>query len=157
MKIYNIFNKFYLSYWNPPGERFKLFSLLILAFWCSFCLIYSGSNKGDIDWVWIWIAGDLYILSAILVGFMFWSVLCWGFTLSMLLCLEKRKNVESLQSWQVEYAGAIGIRGLSLDRASILISFGFSSIEGNYLVLSKRGRSWGRIIQIMSRFFGIKI
>ncbi len=134
-----------------PRLRFKFFSLLILSIWTIICL-HSLKDSGI---GWQWIAGVLVISSAVILFFLPWSVLCWGFTLSMLLRLAKSPKPLNQKQWAEAYAGALGTRGLSKNRATILLAFGFARLDKDDLVLTRRGRLSAGCLRLISYFFGI--
>jgi len=135
-----------------PGLRFKIASLLIYTIWCLINLILE--QQGNVIG-WRWLAGGLCISAVLLVSFMFWSVLCWGYTLSMLLCLAENHSVDSQKHWEDLYAGPEGIRKLTTNRIGVLIALRFAFIEKGQLILTKFGELSAVIIQTGSSLFGI--
>lgn len=130
-----------------PGLRFKLVIGLILGLWWEM-------NKFSFNWEWI--AGVFCISAVLLIGFMLWSVLCWGYTISMLLCLQRCDEIDSLQQWEIAYAGPTGVRELTLNRLKVLTGLGFAKVEKN-LSLTKLGHLNARIFKIICKIFGVII
>ena len=128
-----------------PGLRFKLSAALVIITWCVM-------HQFLFDWVCL--AGLLCISAALLIAFMFWSVLCWGYTLSMLLCLEE-KNMQNLQQWERQYAGEQGLQTLSKNRINVLVGLRFASVVENNVILTKLGSVSAIGLRWVSRFFGI--
>ncbi|MBP9774377.1 MAG: hypothetical protein KBD30_00955 [Legionellaceae bacterium] len=87
---------------------------------------------------------------------MVWSVLCWGYTLSMLLCLQTIDRVENIDQWEIQYAGPQGLDALSLNRANVLVWLRFARVTENQVILTKLGLISASILQIVSRFFGVR-
>lgn len=137
-----------------PGLRFKIAALLVFLLWCLVNLILEQQG---IIMGWMWFAGGLIISSILIVSFMFWSVLCWGYTLSMLLCLANNNVVSNQKQWECLYAGPDGIRELSINRTNVLIRLRFAFIEKGHLVLTKFGIWSATIIQLGGSVFGISI
>lgn len=136
-----------------PGIRFKLTGMLIIIMWTLACLLMSNSLY--LNSMWCWLAGILFLSSVLMVSFMFWSVLCWGYTLSMLICLDKYKSINSLQHWENHYAGASGISKLTKDRSMVLVNLRFASMENDELVLTHYGRINAVLLRYVSQIFGI--
>lgn len=130
-----------------PGLRFKLVIGLIFGLWC-------GMNKFSFDWEWA--AGAFCISAVLLIGFMFWSVLCWGYTISMLLCFQMCSEIESLQQWEIAYAGPSGIKELTLNRLKVLTRLRFAKVE-KHLSLTKLGHLNASIFKIICKIFGVTI
>lgn len=137
-----------------PSLRFKIAALLIFSIWCLTNLILE--QQGNVIG-WRWFAGGLCISAVLLISFMFWSVLCWGYTLSMLLCLAENNSVKNQKQWECLYAGPEGIRKLSTNRTAVLIGLHFAFIEKNQLVLTKFGLFSAAIIQTGGYLFGIAL
>ncbi len=136
-----------------PGRRFKVTSIFILIVWTMICLILL--NERGSTWAWSWLAGCLFISTSFLLSFMLWSVLCWGYTLSMLLCLAENTTVASQGEWEQLYAGPEGIECLSLNRAKVLVRLRFANIIDNNLILTNCGRFFAYILYYVRSLFGI--
>ncbi|MBP6917369.1 MAG: hypothetical protein KBB94_00440 [Legionellaceae bacterium] len=130
-----------------PGPRFKICIGIVLLIWCQLCHFRFNC---------IWLEGILCISAVLLIGFMVWSVLCWGYTLSMLLCLQTIDRVENIDQWEIQYAGPQGLDALSLNRANVLVWLRFARVTENQVILTKLGLISASILQIVSRFFGVR-
>lgn len=135
-----------------PGLRFKLASLLILSMWCIAKMIYTNY----INW-WYWIAGLLFILSCLIFAFMVWSVLCWGYTLCMLLSLREYNDLVDSDQWQKLHAGPHGTRQLTFDRVQVLVKLRLATFDGNQLVISRFGWYLAIIAKFFMNVFGVKL
>lgn len=128
------------------GLRFKINMGAIYFIWCVL-------NHFRFDGVWL--EGMLCISAVFIIGFMFWSVLCWGYTLSMLLCLQSTEIVQNLEQWELLYAGPLGLQALTQNRATILVWLRFAKADGNQVVLTKFGYICATVLRILSQFFGV--
>lgn len=134
-----------------PGLRFKLASLLILSMWCIAKVIFSDSiNFG------YWVAGLLFILAFLIFAFMLWSVLCWGYTLCMLLSLSEHNAPVDSRQWQKLHAGPHGMRQLALDRIQVLVKLGLASFDGSRMIASRIGVYLASIAKFSMSLFGVK-
>ena len=131
-----------------PGLRFKLASTIILLTWVAFCRTMD---------LWYWGAGLLFILACLLFAFMVWSVLCWGYTLCMLLSLDEHREPVDSDQWQKLHAGPHGTRQLTLDRVQVLVKLHLATFDGNQIVISRSGACLAVIARIFTNVFGIKL
>lgn len=129
-----------------PGLRFKICVGVVLFIWC---------ELHHFIFDWIWLEGMLCISAVFIIGFMFWSVLCWGYTLTMLLCLRAIENVKNLEQWEVQYAGPQGLIALSKNRAYVLIWMRFALVDERSITLTKLGHVSASVLQRVSRFLGV--
>lgn len=134
-----------------PGLRFKLSCLLILTLWCAAKIVFSN----HID-LWYWSAGFLFIFACLIFGFMVWSVLCWGYTLCMLLSLQEHMKPVDSREWQKLHAGPQGTRQLTLDRIQVLVKLRLATFEDDQLMVSAMGLYLAIIAKFFMNLFGVK-
>ncbi len=134
-----------------PGLRFKCASLLILGAWCTAKGIFF-----DMISVWDWVAGLLWIISCLIFGFMVWSVLCWGYTLCMLISLYEHNDSVDAGQWQKLHAGPHGTTHLTRDRVDVLMKFRLAAINDDRLVISRMGLYLAIIARFFRNIFGVK-
>lgn len=138
---------------NSPGKNFKIVSLILLS-----CCLVSGiimhiNNKFNI---YLWAADMLFMIAAIILAFMFWSVFCWGYTLSMLLCLAAHDAVNTLKDWEGLYTNSDGIRRLTVDRTQVLILLRCATVKDEKIILTQWGHLLGSLLEFIFKCFGIK-
>lgn len=136
---------------TSPGLRFKCSCLLILLTWCGAKVVYFHVISA-----WNWMAGLLFILSFLIFGFMVWSVLCWGYTLCMLLSLEEHRSAPTSEEWQKLHAGPNGIRQLTLDRVQVLINFGLVMVKNDRITMTKKGECLSIFAKLLMKIFGTR-
>lgn len=135
-----------------PGLRFKVAAVGILALW----LLAKIAFPHDIT-LWYWLAGFLFILACLIFAFMVWSVLCWGYTVCMLLSLHECNEIVDVDQWQKLHAGPNGIRQLTIDRVQVLVKFSLATLDGNQVVISKKGIYLAKVANCLINIFGIKL
>ena len=139
---------------SSPGGRFKIAAALLLVIWSMasvmLSVIYSEFT------IWDWLAGVMLLLSVILFAFMLWSVLCWGYTLSMLLCLEKNSYVDDLRHWQRLYTQSDDIRRLTLNRMQLLVWMKCVSVKNSEMEVTAIGYRVAYIIRRLQILIGMK-
>ena len=133
-----------------PGFRFKLVAIIVLFIW-GFIKVIVGEQLS----IAFWVAGALFLLSVFIFAFMVWSVLCWGYTTSMLLCLSEANSPVDLMDWKILYAGRDGMQKLTSDRANVLIQYHLVRLDNNQLILSNRGAFVARAALFFAKLFGV--
>jgi hypothetical protein len=137
-----------------PGLRYRV---SVQAAWVVFLtslvgFALAGIPIGTIDYI----AGAAIMLSATVLAFIAWSLIAWGFTLSMLLALAKEKRVGGLEDWIRHYTGGADFRRLAADRAAVLLAARLAVVTGeDGYRLTTLGRVAGRFIALGRWTFGI--
>jgi hypothetical protein len=138
-----------------PGPRYRvsvqaawlLFFAALVGFWL------AGIPIGTIDYI----AGAAIMLAATVLAFIAWSLIAWGFTLSMLLALAKAKRVARLDDWIRHYTGGADFRRLAADRAAVLLVARLAVMTGeNGFRLTALGRVAARFVAVGQWTFGIR-
>ena len=140
-----------------PGRRFcfAVFGSLILwpvLLWLTDALIpFNDLRLMDL------IAGVFVIVTAIFVSFTVWSLLVWGFTLTMLLNLAQQDSAIELEDWINRYGGGEGLETFFRDRMEVLFRYGMAVRNGDKILLTPgRGMLTGRVVRLLKCFFGIR-
>lgn len=137
-----------------PGSSFKISSIMIMISWCLISIVMMKIESNFTGWQWL--AGMLLINSVIIFAFMLWSVFCWGYTISMLLCLPSDKAAVNLHQWENFYTGSDGIRKLTANRTQLLVRMRCVSINGEEVVLTKFGNLLAIVLEKACLYIGIK-
>jgi len=132
-----------------PGRRFAIAALLI---WIAWMAALAPIGPGWVDLV----TGALLLATATLAGFTLWTLIAWGFTLSMLLALERARRPLATEEWIRAYTRGWPLEALARDRLGLLVRLGVAEIEANQqLVLVRRGRWLARVALSCRRVFGL--
>jgi hypothetical protein len=132
-----------------PGRRFVTAAVLIWATWLAAMAI------GGPSWVDV-VTGALLLATATVAGFTLWTLIAWGFTLSMLLTLERAQGPLTIEAWAREYTRGRSLEALARDRLGLLLRLGLAEIKDDkFLVPIRRGRWLGRIAYGCRRMFGL--
>jgi len=103
------------------------------------------------------IAGAAIMLAATVLAFIAWSLIAWGFTLSMLLALARQKRVGGLDDWIRHYTGGADFHRLAADRAAVLLGARLAVMAGdNGFRLTSLGRVAARFVAVGQWTFGIR-
>ena len=101
-------------------------------------------------------ASLLIWLTALLVFFSFWSLLAWGFTVSLLLALTRAEKPMTFEEWVRKYTGGGTIETFARDRLDLLLRAGFARLDGDQVRLLP---GWGLRVAWLActfrRVFGV--
>jgi hypothetical protein len=142
--------------WGPgttrqPGRRFK--SSVAIG-WASFVIIaiLLGEPAHPLDWL----AGVAVLVTMTLAIFVVWSMVVWGFTLNMLLTLERSPHPLDLDAWANRYTGGRSIHQICLDRLDILLMFKLAYLQSDTVQLvAGTGRIAAAVSEVIRYLFGV--
>ena len=102
------------------------------------------------------LAGALLLFTALLAGFTLWTLVAWGFTLSMLLTLARSDRPLSLEEWIIRYTNGKPLTAFARDRLGVLFRLGLAtSREGRVVMTPHRGRFVARIAGLLRFTLGL--
>lgn len=133
-----------------PGRRFKVVGAAVLSLWSVYCLM-SEITASHV------VAGYLILFAALMFGFMVWSVLCWGFTVAMLLALDQGRQIGSVEDWGYLYAGPGGIHGITVDRFGVLERLRLADRSRDTIEMTPSGGTVAVLAILLSKLLGLKI
>ena len=137
-----------------PGSRFKVAVAAGLAL-----LLGSGAMafvKGYAVEPADVCAAILILGGGVLIAFILWSLITWGFTLNMLLELSSVNAPVDLSQWANRYACQDGLRRLTADRLGVLLAVSLvtKSGDGHYRA-TLTGKFMAIILGSVRKLFGI--
>ena len=96
------------------------------------------------------------IFTATVAWGMLWSLVCWGFTTSLLAALSSLDGPASRERWFRAYGGGSSIADFSDNRLSILLALGLARVEGSTVILSRKtGKFMALLVLNLRKFYGI--
>ena len=132
-----------------PGRRFVMAVILTWTVWLA-AMVAAG--PGWVDFV----TGALLLATATLAGFTLWTLIAWGFTLSMLLVLERARSPITMEEWIRAYTRGRPLDALARDRVGLLVRLGLASMrDKGHLVSAPRGGLFARLASGCRRVFGL--
>lgn len=132
-----------------PGRRFILAAALTWVAWLA-AMLAVGPGWMDV------VTGGLLLATTTLVGFTLWSLVAWGFTLSMLLALDRAGRPLSAEEWVLEYTRGKPLEAFTRDRLGVLIALGLAELRGDEVVMRpRRGRLIARLTIALRTLFGL--
>jgi hypothetical protein len=134
-----------------PGRRFHMAAALVTAGWICFHVWQGAFDVADL------VASLLIWLTALLVGFSFWSLLAWGFTLSLLTALARAGRPLSFAEWVACYTGGGTVETFARDRLNLLLRAGLARQEGDLIRLTPGwGPRFAWLVDALRFAFGVK-
>jgi hypothetical protein len=132
-----------------PGRRFVI---AIILTWTAWLAAMTAVGPGWVDFV----TGGLLLATATLAGFTLWTLIAWGFTLSMLLVLERAGGPITIEEWIRSYTRGRPLDALARDRVGLLLRLGLVSMRDKGLLVSApRGDLFARVALGCRRVFGL--
>ena len=137
---------------DKPGSRFKLCAVAASSVWCMLQATTDVSHLSDL------IAGASVLMGGLLAAFTVWSLIAWGFTTSLLLCLYNAEHPPTLDEWVNAYTEGRNVEGFARDRASVLLYLGVAQERGGGLRITRgRGHLVAAISTRLARVFGVRL
>jgi hypothetical protein len=134
---------------TAPGRRFVLSAALMWVAWLAAML---GTAPGAVELV----TGGLLLATATLAAFTLWTLVAWGFTLSMLLALRRAGRPLTADEWARAYTRGKPPGAFARDRLCVLLKLGLAEVHGYVVVMTPgRGRVFARITVFLRGLFGL--
>lgn len=133
-----------------PGRRF-----LVAAgtAWLTWVMLVIASRAADVVGV---VAGGLLLATATLAGFTLWTLVAWGFTLTMLLMLARAGRPLTEAEWILAYTRGKPLSVFARDRLGVLFKLGLAESRGDRVVMTpRRGRLFARATGLLRGLFGL--
>ena len=102
------------------------------------------------------LAGAAILITATVAWGILWSLVCWGFTTSLLAALCGLGSPASRAAWFGAYGGGSSIENFADNRLSILLALGLARVDGDSIALSgTAGRFMAGLVSGLRRFYGV--
>lgn len=134
---------------TPPGRRFALAAAVVWAAWLAGVVV---AHPPPVDLV----AGTLLLATATLAGFTLWTLVAWGFTVTMLTALDRAGRPLTVDEWAAAYTGGKPIDAFARNRLGVLLNLGLAELRGGEVVMTPgRGRLLAKVAGGLRRLFGL--
>jgi hypothetical protein len=134
---------------TAPGRRFVLAAALAWAAWLA---TLPATSPDAVDLV----TSVLLLATATLAGFTLWTLVAWGFTVSMLLALDRACGPLSVDEWAIEYTRGKPIDAFARDRLGVLFKLKLAEARGDSVVMTPaRGRLFAVAAGTLRTLFGL--
>lgn len=135
---------------HAPGRRFVLAAMLTWGAW----LATLPATAPDVVEL---ITSTLLLATATLAGFTLWTLVAWGFTVSMLLALNRAHEPLTVDGWAMEYTRGKPLDAFARDRLGVLFKLGLAETQGDAVVMTPlRGRLFAKCAGLLRDLFGIR-
>lgn len=135
---------------TAPGRRFVLAAALAWAAWFAAMVV---ANPSAVDAL----TGGLLLGTATLAGFTLWTLVAWGFTVTMLVALDRAGGPLTADEWALAYTRGKPLDALARDRLGVLLRLGLAELRGDEVVMTPgRGRSFAKLAAALRRLFGLQ-
>jgi hypothetical protein len=132
-----------------PGRRFIVAAAFTWGAWLA-SLPATAPNAVDL------VTSALLLATATLAGFTLWTLVAWGFTVSMLLALDRTAAPLSVEEWAMEYTRGKPIDAFARDRLGVLFKLGLAEARGDDVVMTpRRGRLFAKCAGVLRTVFGL--
>lgn len=136
-----------------PGLRFRIAIAIAFSSWL--IIVGVGVALGARPALSDIAAGIAVLTAATLLTFIAWSLVVWGFTINMMLCIARADEPLDRRRWLQAYAGPEGTAAITRDRAAVLLRAGLAVREENDYVVTPRGRTVARLTRVLRSAFGV--
>ena len=126
---------------------------------CFFAWVLGASLLSALEYQFSWydvLTSMAIFFTATVAWGMLWSLVCWGFTTSLLAALSSLDSSVNRERWFRAYGGGSSIADFSDNRLSILLALGLARVEGSTVILSgKAGKFMALLVLNLRKFYGI--
>ncbi|PDT91417.1 hypothetical protein CO669_05290 [Bradyrhizobium sp. Y36] len=132
------------------GRRFRLGCVSILALYAIACVALPGQRHLD-D-----VVGGLFLLAtAMMFFYILFSLLAWGFTLTLLTALDKAGRPLTLEQWAVAYMQGGDLGTFTHNRLKLLVGAGMLTIADGKLAPTTKGVAVARLVKFVRLSTGL--
>jgi hypothetical protein len=133
-----------------PGKRFIVAAIFAIVDWL--VSIFTWPPVSIIDLI----SGASILMLSLLAGFTLWTLVAWGFTLSMLLALQRTNRALTIDEWISSYTGGKTVEVFGRDRLGVLFRFKLAErTKSDEVEATPRGRRVAWLAMILRKLFGL--
>ena len=126
-------------------------NFLITSITCYLLIIYFGVFFFKINEIII-LASFLILTSSIIINFTFWSILIWGFTVSMLEAIKGKKRINKYK-WIQIYSGNKNLNFFTRDRIKLLLIIKSIKKKKDIIQINSIGLAISKIYTFLKKYF----
>jgi hypothetical protein len=132
-----------------PGKRFVVATAVVWAAWVA-AMVAVRPDSVEL------VTGGLLLATATLAGFTLWTLVAWGFTVSMLLALSRADRPLTVDGWALAYTRGKPLAAFARDRLGVLLKLGLAEVRGGEVVMTpRRGRVFAKAATAFRNLFGL--
>lgn len=134
-----------------PGRRFAWAAGITWGLWVVLA-VTGGPDGGGM------VTGALVLAAATLAGFTLWTLLAWGFTLSLVRAVGRVGTPAAAAIDAATDADCLTPETFTRDRLGVLLRFGLAEVRGGRVVLTPRwGWAAARLVTVLRTLFGLPL
>jgi len=131
-----------------PGTRFILVAAVAAAVYAGFCFVV-GEPAASI------VSGAFLLSTAIVFWYVIWSLLAFGFTITMLSAIADHSGPFSEAEWVKAYTRDEGLVAFANNRLQLLLNANLIQKQGDVISLTRRGICVAWIVRRIRRVQGL--
>jgi hypothetical protein len=132
------------------GRRFRIASTTIGVLFAIACLALPGERQLDDV-----LSGILLLATAVLLVHVFWSLLAWGFTLTLLTSLAQSGRPLTETEWAAAYMQGANIGAFAHNRLKLLLVSGMVVSSGGKIAATASGLMVARLARLVRLAAGL--
>jgi hypothetical protein len=133
-----------IGLFRGAGRLFRAGSLTAIALFVAACILLPGPRDiGDV------VGGALLLTTTILLCHVFWSLLAWGFTVTLLTALASAAQPLTLEQWASAYMQGGSLRGFAHNRLSLLVGSGTATSRDGRIAVTSLGLLLVRVVSVI--------
>ena len=140
---------------TAPGRRFVVAALLVVIMWISGLITLHDGEASDAFADLI--VAALLMMGGLLSAFTLWTLIAWGFSVSLLLALSRHGGTLDSSSWVRAYTGGQSLERFAKDRQRILLKFNLAQAgETGVRITPWPGKAVSFVAIALRRLFGVR-
>lgn len=137
---------------RASGRRFRLGCISVLGLYAIACIVLPGPrNLGDV-------LGGLFLLAtAMMFFYILFSLLAWGFTITLLTSLVQAGRPLDLEQWATAYMQGGDIGTFAHNRLKLLTGAGMVTTTDGKLAPTTKGLTVARLVKLVRLATGLGV
>jgi hypothetical protein len=135
---------------GSAGRRFRIGSATVAAIFVIACFALPGPRYFDDV-----LSGILFLATAILLFYVFWSLLAWSFTLTLLTALAGARQPLTQEQWISIYMQGGDLSTFARNRLRLLLGSGMVASAGGEIVATPAGVATIRLVRLIRLATGL--
>lgn len=132
------------------GSRFRIGCVTVVALFIMTCFALPGERHSD-D-----VLGGLFLLAtAIMLFYVLWSLLAWGFTLTLLTSLAQASQPLTSDEWAAAYMQGGDLSTFAHNRLKLLLGSGMVASSDGKIIVTSAGIAMTRLVKFVRFLTGL--
>jgi hypothetical protein len=132
------------------GRRFRIGCTTAVVVFFVACVTVPGERHFDDV-----LGGILLLTTAIMLAYVLWSLLAWGFTLTLLTALAQAGRPLTSKQWAAAYMGGGDLSTFAHNRLRLLLGSGMAVSSNGTITATTRGLMIVRLVRLVRLVTGL--